>query len=216
MKQLFFELIQVATGQRECLERGPEPEEWQALHELAQRQAVAGICYRGVERLFEFGLRAPQDVSIDWMAEAEEIKEQNEQTKTPSYAMRYYGEDMRNLRQPSDEYYVQNKPMTIEDVYRLFLEQRLNMRVVMDYNYLLLKTEHRYETLKTSGFLHVFLRYFGIRRFARGMMWVLKETMGMERSQMLCKPSRHEGRFILQEMIDGHQKMEMLKRYQRL
>ena len=56
MKQLFYELIQVAIGQRECLERGPEPEEWQALHELAQRQCVAGICYKGVERLFEFGL----------------------------------------------------------------------------------------------------------------------------------------------------------------
>ena len=80
MKQLFFELIQVATGQRECLERGPEPEEWQALHEQAQRQAVAGICYRGVERLFEFGLRAPQDVSIDWMAEADALQELDVET----------------------------------------------------------------------------------------------------------------------------------------
>ena len=194
MKQLFFELIQVATGRRECLERGPEPEEWQALHELAQRQAVAGICYRGVERLFEFGLRAPQDVSIDWMAEAEEMKEQNEQAKAPSYVARYYDEELRNLRQSSDEYYVLNKPMTIEDIYRLFLAQRLNMRVVIDYYFLLLKTERRYETLKTSGL----------------------EVMGMERSQMLCKPSGREGRFILQEMLEGHQKLEMLKRYQRL
>jgi hypothetical protein len=216
MKQLFFELIQVATDRRECLERGPEPEEWQALHELAQRQAVAGICYRGVERLFEFGLRAPQDVSIDWMAEAEEMKEQNEQAKTPSYVARYYDEELCNLRQSSEDYYVLNRPMTIEDVYRLFLEQRLNMRVVIDYYFLLLKTERRYETLKTSGFPYVLLRYFGVRRFARGMMWVLQEVMGMECSQMLCKPSGREGRFILQEMLDGHQKLEMLKRYQRL
>jgi hypothetical protein len=106
--------------------------------------------------------------------------------------------------------------MTIEDVYRLFLAQRLNMRVVIDYYFLLLKTERHYETLKTSGFPYVLLRSFGVRRFARGMMWVLQEVMGMERSQMLCKPSRHEGRFILQEMLDGHQKLEMLKRYQRI
>jgi hypothetical protein len=48
------------------------------------------------------------------------------------------------------------------------------------------------------------------------MMWVLQEVMGMERSQMFCKPSDPEGRFILQEMLEGHQKLEMLKRYQRL
>jgi hypothetical protein len=48
------------------------------------------------------------------------------------------------------------------------------------------------------------------------MMWALQEVMGMERSQMLCKPSGREGRFILQEMLDGHQKLEMLKRYQRI
>ena len=216
MKQLFYELIQVAIGQRECLERGPEPEEWQALHELAQRQCVAGICYKGVERLFEFGLRAPQDVSIDWMAEAEEMREQNEQSKKPSFVMRFYDEELRNLRQSSNEYYLQNKPMTIEGVYRLFLEQRLNMRIVVDYYFLLRQTECRYETLKMNSLTTLFLGWFGIRRFARGLMWVLRETMGMDRSQMLCKPWGHEGRFILQEMLEGHQRMEMFKRYQRL
>ena len=216
MKQLFFELLQVSIGQRECLERGPEPEEWQALHELAQRQCVAGFCYRGVERLFEFGLRAPQDVSIDWMAEAEEMKEQNELSKKPSFVTRYYDENLRNLRQSSDEYYLQNKPMTIEDVYRLFLEQRLNMRVVIDYYFLLRQTEGRYETLKMGVMSDLVLGWFGIRRFARGLMWVLKETMGMDRSQMLCKPWGQEGRFLIQEMLDGHRRWEMLKRYQRL
>jgi hypothetical protein len=129
---------------------------------------------------------------------------------------RYYDEDLRNLRQSSDEYYLQNKPMTIEDVYRLFLEQRLNMRVVVDYYFLLRQTEQRYETLKMGGMTDLVLGCFGIRRFARGLMWVLKETMGMERSQMLCKPWGHEGRFIIQEMLDGHRRLEMLKRYQRL
>jgi hypothetical protein len=38
----------------------------------------------------------------------------------------------------------------------------------------------------------------------------------MPPSQMLCKPWAHEGRFILQEMMDGHQRLEMFKRYQRL
>ena len=78
MKQLFFELMQVSLGQLDCLSRAPSPEEWQELYELTQREAVAGICYHGAVALFEFGLRAPQNLIIDWMSESEEISEHNE------------------------------------------------------------------------------------------------------------------------------------------
>jgi hypothetical protein len=77
MKKLFFELMQIAVGKLDCLSRGPSPEEWQELYALAQREEVAAICYRSVVALFEFGLRAPQDISLDWMAEAEDLKERN-------------------------------------------------------------------------------------------------------------------------------------------
>lgn len=82
MKKLFYELMQVGMGQLDCLSRGPSPEEWHELYELAQREAVAGICYRGAVSLFEYGLRAPQDLIIDWMSESEEIREHNELTMT--------------------------------------------------------------------------------------------------------------------------------------
>ena len=78
MEKLFYELIQVSTGQIDCLSRGPEPEEWQELYEMARQQHLVGICYRGVQLLFEFGLRAPQDLAIDWMSEAEIIEERND------------------------------------------------------------------------------------------------------------------------------------------
>ena len=77
MEQLFYELIQVSTKQLDCLSRGPEPEEWPELYEMARQQKMTGICYRGVQALFEFGLRVPQDLVIDWMAEAEVIEERN-------------------------------------------------------------------------------------------------------------------------------------------
>ena len=75
MYKLFFELLQVAVGQLDCLSRGPSPEEWQELYNIARQQLLTGIGYRGVELLFEYGLRAPQDLSIDWMADAETIRE---------------------------------------------------------------------------------------------------------------------------------------------
>ena len=120
MEQLFYELIRVSTGQLDCLSRGPEPEEWSELHELAHQQKMTGICYRGVQALFEFGLRVPQDLVIDWMAEAEAIEERNglythrtlklqqlliEKGYASSVligqgAARDYGEALQHLREP--------------------------------------------------------------------------------------------------------------------
>ena len=77
MDKLFYELIRVSTGQLDCLSRGAEPEEWQELYEMAHQQQLTGICYRGAQALFEFGLRVPHELIIDWMAEAEQIEEHN-------------------------------------------------------------------------------------------------------------------------------------------
>ena len=77
MRKLFFELMQVSVGQLDCVSQFPEPNEWQKFYELAKKQAVIGVCYHGVTKLFDYGLVAPQELSLDWMAEAEEIKEVN-------------------------------------------------------------------------------------------------------------------------------------------
>ncbi len=77
MEKLFFELIRVSTGQLDCLSRGAEPEEWQELYKMAHQQQLSGICYRGAQALFEFGLRVPHELIIDWMSEAEQIEERN-------------------------------------------------------------------------------------------------------------------------------------------
>ncbi len=77
MERLFYELIRVSTGQLDCLSRGPEPEEWQLLYEMAHQQQLVGICYHGAQALFEFGLRVPHELIIDWMSETEVIEAQN-------------------------------------------------------------------------------------------------------------------------------------------
>ena len=77
IRKLFFELMQVSVGQLDCVSRFPEPDEWKKLFELAKRHTVAGICYHGITKLFDYGLVAPQELSLNWMAEAEDIKEQN-------------------------------------------------------------------------------------------------------------------------------------------
>ena len=51
MQSLFFELIQVGIDQRALLSRVPTAAEWRALYDLAVKQAVAGACFCGVQRL---------------------------------------------------------------------------------------------------------------------------------------------------------------------
>ncbi len=78
MQKLLFELLQVATGQLDCLSKGPSPEEWNDIYQTARQHGLAGVSYIGVEHLFEYGLRVPQDLSLDWMADAEMIRERQE------------------------------------------------------------------------------------------------------------------------------------------
>lgn len=77
MRKFFFEFVQVSVGQLDCVSRFPEPDEWRKFYELASNHLIAGICFHGVAKLFNYGLVAPQELSLEWMAEAEHIKEQN-------------------------------------------------------------------------------------------------------------------------------------------
>lgn len=78
MQELFFELLRVAIGQLDCLSRGPSAQEWHDIYQTARRHGLVGVSYKGIERLFEFGLRVPHDLSLDWMADAEELREEQE------------------------------------------------------------------------------------------------------------------------------------------
>ena len=194
---LFFELLQVAVGQEECLNRGPEPEEWQELYEISKQQHVEGISYQGVMKLFEFGLRAPQDVSLDWMAEAETIRETNEMAEKPSALAHCYSEEIRNLRQSSTEELPTASKLTIQYLYKKYLRHQMDMRLLLDYYYVLRKNSGKYETLKGGGLFDS----WGVRRFARGVMWMLQETMKLDKQYMPFEPLEIEGRFLLNDMM---------------
>lgn len=210
MKKLFFELLQVATGKLECVERGPSPEEWQKFYDLSKQQGIEGISYRGVERLFEFGLRAPQDISIDWMSEAEMIREQNEQVQKLPRMTQFYPEELQMLRKPGYDGQTANGVLTLQQVFQIYLQHRLNMQVLMDYCYVLRKTEGRYETIKGHGVASILLGAVGVRRFAGGLMWLLQQMMGLEREHMLWKPKEDEGRFLMGEVFGENSKMQRL------
>ena len=89
----FFELIQVALGHREKLSRTPTAKEWEDILHEASRQAVAGICIAGVDRLMVletsgtsdqgrahdswFMVNMPLNLKLEWIGLAEQIRQQN-------------------------------------------------------------------------------------------------------------------------------------------
>lgn len=73
---LFFELIQVSIGKSEALSHVPSAEEWHKLYALAVKQAVAGVCFYGIQRLPK-EQQPPKGLLLQWFALAEQIKQRN-------------------------------------------------------------------------------------------------------------------------------------------
>ena len=73
---LFFELLQIAIGNRDRFSQTPTEGEWRELFALAQKQAMIGITFRGVERLPEVQ-RPPRSLLMQWYMATERIKKMN-------------------------------------------------------------------------------------------------------------------------------------------
>ena len=121
LKMLFFELLQVAVGNRERLSRVPSDDEWSDLYDESERQAVTGILLHGIDRL-PVEQRPPQDILLQWIGVGQMIEQRNHLmdkrciellTKlkdaglTPTILKgqgiaQLYGKELRPLRQSGD------------------------------------------------------------------------------------------------------------------
>lgn len=78
LNQLFFELIQVATGTRICLSHTPSADEWGELYAMAKKQSLVGVCFAGVQKLQAQRQEPPEMLYITWMGIAAKIQQRNE------------------------------------------------------------------------------------------------------------------------------------------
>lgn len=72
---LSIELLQVALDKREQLSRPPTAAEWKNVFQLGIGHTIAGVLFRGVERLPK-EQRPPRDIVLQWFALAERVKHQ--------------------------------------------------------------------------------------------------------------------------------------------
>ena len=73
---MFYELLQIAIGNRDRFSQAPTEGEWRELFALAQKQAMVGIAFRGVEQL-PGEQRPPKQLLMQWYVVTERIKKMN-------------------------------------------------------------------------------------------------------------------------------------------
>lgn len=76
---LFFELLQVALGNRERLSRTPSAAEWADMYAVSEQQAVTGILLHGIERLKNLNadLNLNQRFLLQWIGVGQMIEQRN-------------------------------------------------------------------------------------------------------------------------------------------
>lgn len=83
---LFFELLQIAAGNREKFLLLPTEEEWQELYELAEKQTLTGVAFYAIERL-PLEQRPPKQLLMRWYLATERLKALNAEMNVKSVAV---------------------------------------------------------------------------------------------------------------------------------
>lgn len=77
-----------------------------------------------------------------------------------------------------------------------FFSTRNNFKQFIDYYYLLKKAHAENTNLKDTADK---FKSFGIYKYASGVMWIMSDVLGMDRSLLPIEPNEREGRLILRE-----------------
>lgn len=81
--------------------------------------------------------------------------------------------------------------------YRHMCGDGVGLRQIMDYYYVLKQGFNEEEKAEAV----YWIKQLGMERFAKGLMWVMKEYFGLEEKYLLFEPDEKEGRFIIQEVM---------------
>lgn len=85
-------------------------------------------------------------------------------------------------------------------IYRHFLYEGVGFRQIIDY-YMVLRAVNC--TKLDVGYSKEIVSKFGVERFAKGLMWVMRECLGMPCEWMLWEPDEKEGKYILKQVMQG-------------
>lgn len=307
--ELFYELVQVALGQRESLSCSPSDADWGKLYTLSQKQAITGVALIALEKLSQQGQKPPMAILYEWIGLSERIKAQNlllnkrcgeisnvfskagfrtcilkgqgnalmypnpysrtsgdidiwvdgsreeinnfVKTKLPdafeqehhidfpifkdvevevhytpgtllspkcNRRFQQWCEKLKNVLMPNEidlpegagricvpttEF---NLVFQMAHIMIHFFIEGIGLRHFIDYYYVLRANTNQRSTavgkVNCTNITNLF-EDFGLMRFARGVMWIEKECLGLEDKYLLVEPDERRGKVILEEMLEG-------------
>ena len=87
-------------------------------------------------------------------------------------------------------------------IYRHFLYEGVGLRQIIDY-YFVLKSIANTDSTDKTDYARQAVSHFGMEKFAKGLMWVMKESLGMPEEWMLWEPDKKEGEYILEQVMEA-------------
>lgn len=81
INQIFFELIRASIGLSQLTAK-PSASEWKQLYDMAKKQSLVGICFKGLQQLYrnypEQTVNIPMSLKMQWLGFAARIQQRNE------------------------------------------------------------------------------------------------------------------------------------------
>ena len=98
MQNLFIDLLQISLGNKVEFSRVPSADEWRELFLLSRKQALLGVTYNAIEYIPKVQ-RPPRQLILQWIIEAEHIKQINEElnTKAKNISQKFLKDGFRNV-----------------------------------------------------------------------------------------------------------------------
>lgn len=84
-------------------------------------------------------------------------------------------------------------------IYRHFLYEGVGLRQLMDYFFVLKAVDSQID----SRWSKQAIESFGMKHFARGVMWIMQYVFGLEKQFLLYEPDEREGKYILTHVMMG-------------
>ena len=86
-------------------------------------------------------------------------------------------------------------------LYHHFFDEGIGMRQIIDYYFVLVKSKER--RVKNQAALQRELKYLGLWKFARAVMYVLHEALGLSEEKMIAPMDEKRGKLLLAEILNG-------------
>ena len=93
-----------------------------------------------------------------------------------------------------------NMVYILQHIFSHLIGEELTIKQYLDYYYVL---REAYDKGCDMQKIYDITKSLGMKKFARGVMWVLQKIFGLEQQYMICEPDAIEGSFLLNRLIEN-------------